>query len=183
MSHVNQANLTASQTLQNIARANFEAPRGTRYGEDLYDARMQATRLCRVTEDPDTAITAFTISTASASKERTASVGSKSAGKNDIEDENESAKVVREKTTKTHSAKAKDPIRMFGILNIPTSLRTAQSEAVNLVEIVPQLVTVDAQMKEIEIQIRRARKHRIKAESAEKAQFAMETGSEAVTAT
>lgn len=172
-----------SSTLQSLARANFEAPRGTRYGEDLYDARMQATRLCRVTEDPETATTHFTIATASANTERADSVDSEGTPKSDIEDENKSVGADREKATEVQSAKAKDPIRMFGILNIPTSLRTAQSEAVKLVEVIPQLVTVDAQMKEVEIQIRRARKHRVKAESAEKAQSTTEAGREAVTAT
>jgi hypothetical protein len=64
--------------------------------------------------------------------------------------------------------KPKDPLRMFGILT-PQALRLAQGGAINMVEdIVPKLVQVDAEMKEVEIKIRRARKFRAKAEAAEK---------------
>jgi hypothetical protein len=58
-----------------------------------------------------------------------------------------------------------DPLRMFGILT-PPSLRAAQSIAITMIEnVVPQLASVDAEMREIEIQIRRARKHHMKAEA------------------
>jgi hypothetical protein len=63
--------------------------------------------------------------------------------------------------------KPKDPLRMFGILT-PQALRLAQGGAIKMVEdIVPKLVQVDAEMKEVEIKIRRARKVRAKAEAAE----------------
>jgi hypothetical protein len=66
--------------------------------------------------------------------------------------------------------KPKDPLRMFGILT-PQALRLAQGEAIKMVEeIVPKLVQVDAEMKEVEIKIRRARKFRAKAEAAERMQ-------------
>jgi hypothetical protein len=61
----------------------------------------------------------------------------------------------------------RDPPRMFGILT-PQSLRTAQKEAVEMVEgIIPRLVSIDAEMREVEIQVRRARKFRGKAEGVE----------------
>ncbi len=64
--------------------------------------------------------------------------------------------------------KGKDPIRMFGILT-PQSLRMAQGDAIKLVqEIVPRLLNIDAEMKQTEIQIRRAKKQRAKAEALEK---------------
>jgi hypothetical protein len=70
----------------------------------------------------------------------------------------------REKRT----TKPKDPVRMFGILT-PQALRLAQGGAIKLVEqIIPKLASIDAEMKEVEIKIRRARKHRVKAEAAEK---------------
>lgn len=51
-----------------------------------------------------------------------------------------------------------DPLLMFGVLTPPT-LRQAQSSATELVEdIVPRLASVDAEMRELEIEIRRARK-------------------------
>jgi coiled-coil domain-containing protein 115 len=61
----------------------------------------------------------------------------------------------------------RDPLRMFGILT-PQSLRMAQKEAIEMVEgIIPKLVSIDAEMKEVEIQVRRARKFRGKAEGVE----------------
>lgn len=70
--------------------------------------------------------------------------------------------------TEKKSTKPKDPIRMFGILT-PQALRLAQGGAIKMVEeIVPKLVSIDEEMKEVEIKIRRARKHRAKAEAMEK---------------
>ncbi len=69
---------------------------------------------------------------------------------------------------KARTNQPKDPIRMFGILT-PQALRLAQGSAVKVVEdLVPRLASVDAEMKEVEIKIRRARKHRAKAEALEK---------------
>jgi hypothetical protein len=66
------------------------------------------------------------------------------------------------------TTKPKDPVRMFGILT-PQALRLAQGGAVKVVEeIIPKLASIDAEMREVEIKIRRARKHRVKAEAAEK---------------
>ena len=53
----------------------------------------------------------------------------------------------------------KNPLNMFGIL-VPPSLRSAQRSAITIVEsVIPQLACIDAEMKEMEIRIRRARKH------------------------
>lgn len=65
--------------------------------------------------------------------------------------------------TKT-SLSSGDPLRMFGLLT-PPELRRAQAESITTVEeIVPQLVSVDGEMREVEIRIRRARKYRARAE-------------------
>jgi hypothetical protein len=48
---------------------------------------------------------------------------------------------------------------MFGIL-VPPALRSAQSSSITMVErVIPQLASVDAEMREMEIRIRRARKY------------------------
>jgi hypothetical protein len=53
----------------------------------------------------------------------------------------------------------KNPLNMFGIL-VPPSLRSAQASAIIMVSsAIPQLASIDAEMREIEIRIRRARKH------------------------
>ena len=63
--------------------------------------------------------------------------------------------------------KGKDPLRMFGLLT-PSALREAQRECVMTVEeVLPRIASVDAEMKEVEIRIRRARKWKAKAEARE----------------
>ncbi|KAL2136321.1 hypothetical protein VTI74DRAFT_4355 [Chaetomium olivicolor] len=60
-----------------------------------------------------------------------------------------------------------DPLRWFGILT-PLPLRQAQGQAINAVEeIIPRLATLSAEMAGIELEVRRARKKRAKAEKAE----------------
>ncbi len=131
-----------------------------------------------MTVDPETTTIDFTTSTASASNDRARSEGSESTGEK--VDENRTAEGDAEKATKKTASRVKDPIRMFGILNIPSSLRTAQSEAIKMVDIIPQLVSVDTQMKEIEIQIRRARKYRAKAEAAERSETSLQDARESL---
>jgi hypothetical protein len=146
---------------------------------------MQAIRRCSVTEPPETAVVEFTISTTPATEQSTGSEESDGAGRGDAQDENEDVSVDEDadEATILPPAKLRDPIRMFGVLHIPTSLRTAQSEAIKMVDIIPMLASVDAQMKEIEIQIRRARKHRGKADTVEKAQVLVEARTEQVAMT
>ncbi|KAK3340171.1 hypothetical protein B0H65DRAFT_251289 [Neurospora tetraspora] len=56
-----------------------------------------------------------------------------------------------------------DPLRWFGLLT-PLPLRQAQTQAIQAVEqIIPRLVTVNAEMAQVEIEVRRARKRREKA--------------------
>jgi len=60
--------------------------------------------------------------------------------------------------------KPKDPLRMFGILT-PLSLRQAQITSIGtLSTTIPALITTDLALQDLEIRIRRARKHKLKAE-------------------
>ena len=62
---------------------------------------------------------------------------------------------------------AQDPLRMFGLLT-PSALREAQRGSFKtLEEIIPKIASVDAEMKEVEIRIRRARKWKAKAQAKE----------------
>lgn len=125
---------------QNIARANFTAERGLRYGQDQYDERMQATRVLSVGVD--------------ASEVPTFTMGSAATG---MEDEG----------GKEEAPRARDPLRWFGLF-APAPLRKAQGLSVEAVErVVPRLVSVNAQMVGVEIEVRRARKRRAKALAAE----------------
>ena len=61
-------------------------------------------------------------------------------------------------------AERKASLRMFGAF-VPAELKAAQGQAVLLVQdIVPRMVHVDREMRELEIRIRRARKYRTREE-------------------
>lgn len=141
------------QLHQHIARANFTADRGVRYGQDHYDDRMQATRVLEVKSE------SVELHVVTDLEMQSEAQGSESKDSSNADSESTS-------TTQTpNSSRSKDPLRMFGIL-VPQSLRLAQSQAVKLVEeIVPKLVNINMEMERLEIDIRRKRKHRTKAES------------------
>lgn len=73
---------------------------------------------------------------------------------------------------------SKDPIRMFAALP-PRALRVAQNDALSMVTTIPKLVSLDQEMKEIEIRIRRARKYRQKAQDSESSKGIPRTVNEA----
>ncbi|KAL0473820.1 hypothetical protein QR685DRAFT_186649 [Neurospora intermedia] len=75
---------------------------------------------------------------------------------NDTEDDKE------DETKKKKIRRKNDPLRWFGLLT-PLPLRLAQTQAIQAVEqIIPRLVTVNAEMAQVEIEVRRARKRREK---------------------
>ena len=110
-----------------------------RYGEPLYDARMRASRGCRV----------------GGTKVEVLPTGT---GEEEEEEEEPDQDTADAKGTP-------DAVRMFGIL-VPPELRMARGEAVALVEdLVPRLVMTDLEMRDVEVRIRRARKWMAKAEA------------------
>ena len=154
-----------SGVYQNIARANFSGERGMRYGQDHYDERMQALRLLDITMNgkatPNFAIVETPKEVEEPKKEENEEVA-------DMAEEQEpTAKQAEEtKTTQTESKKIKNPIHWFGLF-IPMPLRSAQTQSIQAVEqIIPRLVSVNAEMLNVEIEVRRARKRRAKAEAA-----------------
>lgn len=134
---------------QDVARANFSAERGMRYGESHYDQRMRATRRLSVREGEAGEPTFATVPNPEAAEEDWVEAGpEQSRGEDEVE--------------KPKQAACKDPLRWFGLF-VPTALRTAQSQSVEVVErVIPRLVSVNAEMLAIEIQVRRARKRRDK---------------------
>lgn len=77
-------------------------------------------------------------------------------------DDNDTPEADKEDETKKKIRK-NDPLRWFGLLT-PLPLRLAQTQAIQAVEqIIPRLVTVNAEMAQVEIEVRRARKRREKA--------------------
>jgi hypothetical protein len=166
----------------NIARANFAAERGLRYGQDQYDDRMQALRTLEIRvadkTDGDAAPSFHLFDAATRTAER--GEGAEPVGDNDepSTDEAESAtspeagdakqEERNEQEQKTESSGAKtvdtrNPLRWFGVL-VPQPLRNAQSLSIEAAEqVIPRLVSVDAEMQRLEIEVRRARKKRSKA--------------------
>lgn len=79
------------------------------------------------------------------------------------ESQNGDAKKAAKKVAK------KDPILMFGIFS-PPELKAAQTNSIGMVEdIIPQVLTIDEEMKDLEIKIRRAKKYRAKEQAKEDA--------------
>ena len=157
--------LTVKQFHQSIARANLASDRGiSRYGADRYDGRMQASRLCQITVSSTSEPLLDTT--------RTESEGEEKSEENPQETEplpetSTSVPTTRlEFSTVTATESTSNPILMFAALPPPT-LRSAQKDTISMVSTIPKLVSVDREMKEIEIQIRRARKYKLKAEETE----------------
>lgn len=69
------------------------------------------------------------------------------------------------KTDETPEEQYRDPLRMFGIL-IPPALRSAQATFMKTVDKnIPELLQISSKMRQLEIEIRRTRKHVAKASS------------------
>lgn len=159
---------------QNIARANFSAERGIRYGQDLYDERMQATRTLAICQGEEES-PKFEIVARKDEKKDVGGDGNEESDKKGpaneqvSADEKEDVNVTgadHQKDVKEQAPKPVDPMRWFGIL-APLPLRQAQSKSTQAVEqIIPRLVTINAEMAGVEIRVRRARKKRAKAEAA-----------------
>lgn len=198
-------------TFHHLARANFAAERGVRFGQDYYDERMQAGRRVVmagaagvdaqadkvtwevvVVENTTTSTATTTTECSEVESDTPESEEKKSKTQNDdeegrdeVEDESHREEEEEEKKAPKQEAKkpiSKDPIRWFGLLT-PLALRQTQASAIETVErVIPRLVTVDAEMRQVEIEVRRARKRRAKAETAAAAAAAkQDLGQEAAT--
>lgn len=172
-----RASLAAAQrsVFQHLARANFTADRGVRYGPDQFDERMRASRRVAISHPSAAAAPVFSV-LESGGIEEESSNGAKATEKDEKEEDDNGEGDNGEEKTETEKEEAKEktaarnPIRWFGVL-VPQALRDAQAESVRLVEgIVPRLVSVEAEMALIEIDVRRARKKRAKASGAAKKQ-------------
>ncbi|KAG5967474.1 hypothetical protein E4U58_002162 [Claviceps cyperi] len=191
-----------SSTFQNLARANFSAPRGQRFGQDQYDERMKASRRVRlkgeVGEPIDFSVVRTEDDTSRQNKrgedgkggrdgngakngngeEDTKEKQNTEGGKDEkgtIEDAND-AENGEDKTPRSRKP-PNDPLRWFGLLT-PTPLRAAQSHATQAVEeVIPRLASVMVEMQHVEIEVRRARKRRAQAEAKAEAEAKTAEGS------
>jgi hypothetical protein len=173
-----------SGVYQSIARANFAAERGLRYGQDHYDERMKALRVLEVASSDDTGVPSFSIGRVG-SKVRGEESADATPKRDDREEDKDRARTVEEDEDEREAEdkpkqkpKQPDPLRWFGIL-APAPLRAAQSSSIEAVEtVIPRLVSISAEMLHLEIEVGRARKKRVKAETAaQKASAQNGTGS------
>lgn len=154
---------------QDIARANFSAERGVRYGQDQYDDRMQASRKLDIKVDSEEVPTFTMASVPEEEDQQDTSTTKEDESKNE-KDEKDEKHEKEEDAAKKNPKLLKDPIRWYGLF-APPALRSAQANAVQAVQdIIPRLVSVNAEMLDVEIQVRRARKKRAKADAADKKQ-------------
>ncbi|KAI0180054.1 hypothetical protein GGR52DRAFT_568815 [Hypoxylon sp. FL1284] len=179
-----RARLSGLQTAayQSIARANFAAERGMRFGRDHYDDRMRATRRVFITTaassdegDELGGVPVFAVrSSATNSRDEEGAAEDETTAdstKDDQEarEDGEDASPPpssQKQQKKKQQQQPKDPLRWFGLL-APQPLRQAQAQSVEAVEqVVPALASVAARMAQVEIEVRRARKRRAKAEAA-----------------
>jgi coiled-coil domain-containing protein 115 len=181
----NRLSTLQAGVFHNIARANFAAERGLRYGQDQYDDRMQALRTLEIRAadktDSDAAPSFHVFDAATRVAER--GEGAEPSGDDnkpsmdetettdspEAEDAKQGKENKPEKKTDSFGAKTVDtrnPLRWFGVL-VPQPLRNAQNLSIEAAEqVIPRLVSVDAEMQRLEIEVRRARKKRSKAERA-----------------
>lgn len=183
--------LTKLQTgvYQNIARANFTGERGMRYGQDHYDERMCALRVLGIEIGEDN-VPNFTMKNldlpvdgATGDDKSQEEAENHDGGKEEETEKEEKADIAttqeipvdsteeqqndEEKEDKKKTKKPNhNPLHWFGLL-APQPLRTAQTLSIQAVEeAIPRLVSVNAEMEHVEIEIRRAKKKRAKAMAA-----------------
>ncbi|KAK1239061.1 hypothetical protein MKX08_006122 [Trichoderma sp. CBMAI-0020] len=179
--------LTKLQTgvYHNIARANFTGERGMRYGQDHYDERMRALRVLDIELAEDN-VPNFTMKSVDPPVDGAAgddeSREEAEKGNDRLKEEGETTDINAQEnpadsTEEQQSDKEKDdknkakkqihnPLHWFGLL-APQPLRAAQTLSIQAVEeVIPKLVSVNAEMEHVEIEIRRAKKKRAKAMAA-----------------
>lgn len=145
---------------QDIARANFSAERGLRFGQDHYDDRMQALRQVGISNKEKPVFSISTVPQNTKTDAPSPEKGEKSP--EEAQDDNDSD--IKEK--QTEKVVNRDPLKWFGFVT-PSALRNAQSSSVQAIEtIIPRLASVNAEMMDVEIEVRRARKKRSKAQAA-----------------
>ncbi|KAI5919923.1 hypothetical protein F4810DRAFT_456300 [Camillea tinctor] len=152
---------------QDLARANFAAERGMRFGADQYDERMRASRRVSITpssaldSDGDVPVRFAVFRAEDEDGDGGEGVEHTATGKEahgETKDETQSSGHAGHATRRRRN----DPLNWFGLLT-PLPLRQAQDRSVRAVEyVIPRLAAVGGEMARLEIEVRRARKRRAK---------------------
>ncbi|KAF2205949.1 hypothetical protein GQ43DRAFT_467654 [Delitschia confertaspora ATCC 74209] len=139
-----------------LAHAQFNNNSHTRYGQDYYDGRMQASRKTTITED-DSKIT-FSISHKAPQADAESVLGSKKHIPEEPKDAAAKSDTETKSSPEAPRPKNTDPLRWFGIL-VPPTLRAAQISFISVVEgSIPQLASLTKDLRRLEIDIGRLRK-------------------------
>ncbi|KAJ4286753.1 hypothetical protein N0V90_013005 [Kalmusia sp. IMI 367209] len=156
-----------SSGYMSLAQANFNNAAHTRYGQDYYDERMQASR--QISLSGDEKKTTFSIKSPAPGTPEPQAESSPlpkddtpetKESHTDKETESTSSDATGEKTDTSQSkiVQPTNPIRWFGVL-VPPALRVAQTSFVSAVEgPVLELPTLVKGLKQQEIEIGRLRK-------------------------
>ncbi|KAF2488847.1 hypothetical protein BU16DRAFT_531895 [Lophium mytilinum] len=158
-----QASSQLSSGYISLAQANYH--NRTRFGQDYYDERMQASRHVSIKMNGE--VPSFTVSKVelqeNASKEEserpdTPEQPLKNEPQAETSEPPEKTLDVPFIEEKHVYANSLDPIRWFGIL-VPPALRSAQSSFVSTVDgPIPRLASLSKELRNMEIEIGRARK-------------------------
>ncbi|KAH7079300.1 hypothetical protein BKA63DRAFT_563941 [Paraphoma chrysanthemicola] len=141
-----------------LAQANFQNRSTTHYGQDSYDERMQATRWVNVRGDEDESATERILFSIASQGDVVADSKETNSTQTEKEEETDSNANDAKSSTEQSAAKARDPLRWFGIL-VPPALRSAQSTFTAAVEgPIPDLATIARDLRNQEIEIGRVRK-------------------------
>lgn len=177
-----ELNTLTSQLHSHLARANFLSGRGRHYGQLDYDERMQATlrfeagvRGAEAT-DAEGEMMVFAVHSWDGDRRSEEQPEQESVELEKKDGEELEIKGATAEGEEPENSAAQQPsrpkpnlqnaaLRQFATLP-PQSLRQAQSTASQLIkELVPKLAAVDAEMRGVEIDVRRARKRARKAEA------------------
>lgn len=158
-----------------LAQANFTSP-GRRYGQDYYDQRAVASSRVEITDDADAlAVKITTLKIEANPQKETAAHAPTPEPEHEKDDteatqlptpEPEEARTQEEKPEEDRPRLPSDPLRQFGIL-IPPALRSAQksfAKAVRDEGAVTSAINSSRRMRDVEVEIRKARKALKKAE-------------------
>lgn len=136
-----------------LAQANFSNSNRVRYGQDHYDDRMQASARVSISQ-----------STSSFSALEPKAQGSALSSDDNYEVDTANELTSMDDTRPPSEDKeagsnmARDPLDWYGIL-VPPALRTTQRNFKDAVaNLVPALASISKEMREVEIEVRRARK-------------------------
>ncbi|KAK0510077.1 hypothetical protein JMJ35_007471 [Cladonia borealis] len=148
-----ELNRLLSDGYLSLAQANFSNPNRIRYGQDYYDDRMQASTLV----SSNLSHPCFSVMKPGATDPTKVLV-------NDVVGDHEESKTTAGTSEAIVDEKCKasglpcDPLNWFGIL-VPPGLRASQSNFQSaVIDIIPALASTTNEMKEVEIEVRRARK-------------------------